>query len=186
MFTVNYPPPTPPPPRPRGLSFSAPTTEVSSKRYYDEFCQNFMSLFSGPMTMYHVQPRPGPPGLVLSKASAPITEIGIAYFPPDMSDGDQEQWVRLNEDYARDIMSRAEGFLAYSGGMVLEPQGHPSLGPTKAYFGAWAWASKEARQKAAETDDWDRLTKEIQEFPGLRSIAKVHVDLLDVLPLSTS
>ncbi len=46
--------------------------------------------------------------------------------------------MRLNETHVRDIMSKADGFLAYSGGMILEELQHPSLGPTKAYFGAWA------------------------------------------------
>ncbi len=63
-------------------------------------------------------------------------------------------------------MSRADGFLAYAGGMVAEELTHPRIGATRAYFGAWGWATVEAHKIAAATDEWDRLTRPIQDFPA--------------------
>ncbi len=79
------------------------------------------------------------------------------------------------------------GFLAYSGGMIVEALSHPKVGPTpdeakaKAYFGAWAWTDKEAHTRAAATDEWDHLTRPIQDFPFLRAVDMVHVDVAQVL-----
>ncbi len=138
--------------------------------------QRFSSLFDGPVAKYHVPCHPWPPATALG-ASAPVTEIGIGYFPPDISEEDQRRWVQLNEVHVRDTMSKADGFLAYSGGMILEELQHPRLGPTKAYFGAWAWMTKEAHVQAAATEEWDRLTRPIQDFPHLLNVVMLHVDV---------
>ncbi|KAM6520180.1 hypothetical protein FALCPG4_013733 [Fusarium falciforme] len=129
----------------------------------------------------HVTVNPHPPEDVLDKARSPVTEVLLAFFPPDYDIAARATATRRLEEFAARALKTSPDWRGISYGWSVENDVPVKGDEDKtgsmlvAFIG---WPSVEAHQKFRETQDFKDHIGLLREMPQLIKLSAFHVSCL--------
>ncbi|KAI1033148.1 hypothetical protein LB505_010583 [Fusarium chuoi] len=126
----------------------------------------------------HVTLTPFPPEDVLNKDCSPVTEVLLAFFPPDYDVASRATATRRLEEFTGVALKTSRDWRGISYGWSVENDVpiRGEEGKTGSMLAAFiGWPSVEAHQKFRETDDFKENIGLLREIPGLVKLAAFHV-----------
>lgn len=134
--------------------------------------EKIRAIVDGAPVIVHVPFKPFPPAAL----TAPVTEVFNPYFPSGFSDAEkQEAETALNKfvDVIR-AHSPGNGFIAYSGGWVVEPMQHEGKEHT-AFMAVLGWESTKAHMDFRETAPFKENIGLLRELKGRQGLDTYHI-----------
>ncbi|KAF4996204.1 hypothetical protein FDECE_12546 [Fusarium decemcellulare] len=129
----------------------------------------------------HITVNPFPPEDVLDKTRSPVTEVLLAFFPPDYDVAARATATRRLEEFAGKALKNSPDWRGISYGWSVEND-VPVKGDeekTGAMLVAFiGWPSVEAHQKFRETEDFKENIGLLREMPRLVKLSAFHVSCL--------